>query len=86
MSLSNLTGPPFLVHPDLSASNGELEVRLPPPRFTGPRVRHRERGDAPGSFGQSGEAQRRNHRIEVFLMAIGQTLRPATGGQVRVVG
>jgi hypothetical protein len=40
MSLSNLTGPLF-GPPDPSASNGELEVRLPPPRFTGPRVHHR---------------------------------------------
>jgi hypothetical protein len=31
----------------------------------------RVRGDTPGSFRHSGEAQRRNQRIEVFLMAIG---------------
>jgi hypothetical protein len=28
-----------------------LDLKGPPPRFTGPRVRHRGRGDTPGSFG-----------------------------------
>ena len=45
-----------------------------------------KRGDTPGSFGQSGEAQWRNQCIEIFLVAIRQSLRPTTGGQVRVVG
>src|SRR5204863_3232551 len=41
--------------------------------------------DGNGSFGQYGVTQWRNQCIEIFLMAVGQPLRPATGGQVRVV-
>src|SRR6516165_11118222 len=52
----------------------------------GPRVRHRERGGALGSFGQSGEAQRRYEHVEVFLVAVRQSLRPAARRQVGMVG
>ena len=43
---------PFDATPHPRLQNDRLKGLLPPPRFTGPRVRHRERGSAPGSFGQ----------------------------------
>jgi hypothetical protein len=69
MSLSDDTGPYCSPQWPTDFKNQGLKSQ-PPPRFTGPRVRHRERGDTPGSFGHSSEAQRRDERLEVRLAAV----------------
>jgi len=72
---------PFLVHPDPSASNGELEGgRLPPPSFTEPRVRHRERGDTPRSFGKPCFPKALNQQVRFRLPAPSDPRRYRKGG------
>ena len=51
MSLSDDTGPYCSRQWPTDFKNQGLKSQ-PPPRFTGPRAHHRERGGAPGSFGQ----------------------------------
>src|SRR4029077_3779733 len=41
----------------------------PPPRFAGPSVRHRARGDTPGSFGQPRFPKTLNQQLRVCLHA-----------------
>jgi len=69
MSLSDDTGPYCSPQWPTDFKNQGLKSQ-PPPKFTGPRVRHRERDGALGSFGHSGEAQRRHQCIEVRLAAV----------------
>jgi hypothetical protein len=47
----------------------EAKQSRPPPSFTGPRVRHRKRGGAPGSFGQPRFPQTFNDQLRVCLPA-----------------
>src|ERR1700756_567328 len=51
-----------------------------PPRFTGPRGRHRKREDAPGSFGQPRFPKTLNKQLYVFFGEPGDKRRYCKGG------
>jgi hypothetical protein len=52
----------------------------PLPRFTGPRVRHRERGDTPGSFGKPCFAETLDLQLRLCLSAPSDKRRYGKGG------
>src|ERR1700741_4792996 len=53
---------------------------LAPPRLTGPRGRHRERGDTPGSFGQTCFPKPLNHQPRLRLPATSDPCGYCKGG------
>jgi hypothetical protein len=87
MSLSNATGPFFWSTPPPRLQMVSLKGNLPPPRFAGPRVRHRENEGIHRA--NSGNPARRNGVTTASRsrpMTVRQPLCPAACSQVGMIG